>query len=585
MAFIPEDKIADIRNAADIVEVVSESVLLKKAGKDYVGLCPFHSEKTPSFTVSPEKQIFYCFGCGAGGNVFTFLIEQERLSFPEAVKTLARRYGIDLPEPNMSPEQQELMRERESLFTINQQAADFFHHTLVESDQGKEARAYLDGRGITKETIEVFRIGYVPDEWDSLVTFFSEKQIPLHLVEKAGLIIPRKTGDSFYDRFRNRIIFPITDIRNQVIAFGGRVMDDSLPKYLNTPETQLFSKSRTLYGLPQAKQKGRQENRLFMVEGYVDVLSLYQSGIQNTVATLGTSLTRDHVRMLKGYAGKIILVYDSDEAGVRAARRSIEIFRKENTDARILTLPSGHDPDSYVLEFGPEAFIKVSENALSAMTFLADIAIKTHGLSVEGRLRIISDMAEPLAVLDDPVARSLYIRELAERIQVKETEVLEKVRNASRNKSGGRNPKSENQNTSPREQGARIERQIIAMMLQFPEILPEIEGRDILGKFESELLRAVGHDILERHPSERPVAQMVSPNHNKTKADIITSLAMKNENWDYEGCLRLIDQFEAGQKRRNQSELLQKIKTAKEGDDALLLELQNQVREVKKSRI
>ncbi|UCF95264.1 MAG: DNA primase, partial [Desulfobacterales bacterium] len=314
-SFIPEDKIAEIRNAVDIVDIVSEVVLLKKAGRNFLGLCPFHAEKTPSFSVSPDKQIYHCFGCGAGGSAFNFLMQHEGLSFPEAVQSLARRYGIDIPTERLSREQNKRIRQRENLLTINRQALEFFCQALRDSAGGKSAMAYLQKRGIMPEIIDRFGLGYAPNGWRNLVDFFSQRKSSLDLVEKSGLIVSQKNRNGFYDRFRDRIIFPIIDLNMQVIGFGGRVLDESLPKYLNSPETPLYNKSRSLYGLHQAKDKCRASDTVYIVEGYLDLLALHQNGIENTVATLGTALTADHVRLLRRYAGRMVLVYDSDEAG------------------------------------------------------------------------------------------------------------------------------------------------------------------------------------------------------------------------------------------------------------------------------
>ncbi|MBW1758843.1 MAG: DNA primase [Deltaproteobacteria bacterium] len=437
--FVPEEKIFEIKNTADIVEVVSETVLLKKTGKNYLGLCPFHSEKTPSFTVNSEKQIFYCFGCGAGGNVFSFVMKQENLSFPEAAHMLARRYGIEVPTQTMSPQQKKSIGERDSLFEINKQAVAFFCNVLSNSTAGEKARVYLKKRGMAEDIINGFNLGYAPVGWDNLVNFFSKKRIPEVLVEKSGLIVARNKNhtqrkNGFYDRFRDRIIFPVFDVSMRVIGFGGRVLDDSLPKYLNSPETPLYNKSRSVYGLHKAKQKCRETNTVYIVEGYFDLLSLFQHGISNAVATLGTSLTVEHVRLLKGYAGRFVLVYDSDEAGIKAAQRSIDIFMKEGVDVRIIVLPEGYDPDSYLLEFGSGSFEKAAGNALGVMPFLMKSAVKKHGFSIEGKINIMSDLKAPLAAISDSVARSLYIKKAAELIDIDETAVLEKIRNVSAEK-------------------------------------------------------------------------------------------------------------------------------------------------------
>ena len=575
MAFIPKDKITDIQSAADIVEIVSESVLLKKAGKDYKGLCPFHTEKTPSFTVSPEKQIFHCFGCGTGGNVFSFLMKQEGVSFPEAAKTLARRYGIEIPTQTMPPEERRRMDERENLFAVNRQAADFFHNSLLNSPTGEKAMAYLKKRGMTKETVDAFHIGY-DSGWDNFTNYCLQKEISRELAEKAGLI-GSKNG-RFYDRFWDRIIFPIFDVGMRVIGFGGRVTDNSnpkRPKYYNSPETPLYNKSRSLYGLHRAKQKCRQSGIAYLTEGYVDVLSLYQHGIENAVATLGTAITPEHVRLLKGYVREVILVYDSDEAGIRAAQRSIGTFRKENMDVRILVLPSGYDPDAYLFEFGPESFTDAAEGALSAMSFLLDAAIKKHGLSVEGKIRILSEMKGSLASVHDSVARSLYIKDFADRIHVDESAVLEQVREVIfENKKKGLSrqhypPKqlSDGPLSSP---ALRIEQQITSMMLQFPEILTEIHHRNLIEDFENETLKSVCQTILKHNNgSDGRVSELIGLMDDKKKRDMATSLAMKEDAWTREGCLSLIAQFESIRNRRKTAFLVQKMGAADDHEEML----------------
>lgn len=571
MAFIPEDKITDIRNAADIVDIISESVLLKKTGKNFKALCPFHAEKTPSFTVSPEKQMFYCFGCGTGGDVFTFLMNQEGLSFPEAISTLARRYRIDISDQDMSPEQRRLMQERETLFSINKAAMDFFCHTLSSEPAGENPMAYLNRRGLTKEMIDAFNIGYDPLGRNNFANYCSQKGISHRLAEKAGLIASTADG-RFYDRFWGRIVFPIFDTGMRVIGFGGRVTDDAnpeRPKYINSPDTPLYNKSRSLYGLHRARQKCRRSGVVYLVEGYLDVLSLHQHGIENAVAILGTAITSAHVRILRGHVGKVILVYDSDEAGIRAAQRSIEIFRTEEMDARVLVLPSGDDPDSFLFKFGAEAFIKTAEKALSVISFLTDIAVRKHGLSVEGKLHIISDMTAPLASVHDPVAQSLYIKELAEVTGVDESAILGKVRNVSVKNRGGnrRHPGPVAGHSSQKED--RIEDYLIAMMLQFSEMLPEIRHRNLLEYFDDDILKSIGRVILE-HPDDQ-ASEIISSLDTEEKKAIAASLAMKEEPWNREGCLKVIRQFESSRKRRDKDVLLQKIKEAEESNNYELL--------------
>ncbi|MBU3952074.1 MAG: DNA primase, partial [Proteobacteria bacterium] len=312
---IPEEKISEILNTSDIVDIISESVILKKSGRNFFGLCPFHSEKTPSFSVNADKQIFHCFGCSAGGNALSFMMKYHGISFPEAAKMLARKYNVTIETQSIDPVQRKQIQVKESLFRLNKRVMMLYAGILSNRSMGRSAMDYLEKRGITADTIETFHLGFSPDQWDTGVNFLKKERVGHQIAVNSGLILPRKQGNGHYDRFRNRLIFPIFDINMQVAGFGGRVMDDSMPKYMNSPETPVYSKSRILYGLHASKQHCRREGIVYIVEGYFDFLSLYQNGIQNTVASLGTALTQEHVRILKGYASKMILVFDSDDAG------------------------------------------------------------------------------------------------------------------------------------------------------------------------------------------------------------------------------------------------------------------------------
>jgi DNA primase len=590
--YIPEEKVSEIKNAADIVDVVSEVVILKKTGKNYVGLCPFHSEKTPSFTVSPEKQIFYCFGCTVGGNVFSFLMKHDGISFPDAAKILARRYGIDIPTRKISQQQKQQMSQRESLLAVNRQAMEFFKKELLEKTSGKRAIEYLKKRGMSKEIIASFNLGYTPEGWDKIVKFFSKKKISLSIVEKAGLIVSREKKVGFYDRFRGRIIFPIFDLNMQVIGFGGRVMDDSMPKYLNSPETPIYNKSRSLYGLHLAKIKCRESEKVYIVEGYFDLLALHQHGLQNSVATLGTSLTPDHVKILRGFIGKdgkIILVFDSDDAGVKAVMRSIGIFMRAEVDASIIVLPQGYDPDSYIFEFGYESFLDTDSKAKSLMSFLIDSAVKKHGLSIEGKIRVISELNEPLASISDNVARSLYIKELAESINIDESVVREKIRKISVRKKDRSKRSTWSNNDLARSQhktGAsdnvqgkalkgkwdRLERQIITMMLQFPQILSKISERDIINLFEDNDLKSIGQLLMKykKRPEIR-VSDIMNLIEDKEQRDMVASLAIGEDIWNHEACLGIINRFESIRKK-NKNTLIDKIKAAEKNNDVELID-------------
>jgi DNA primase len=608
--FIPEEKISEIKNAADIVDIVSESVILKKAGKNYIGLCPFHSEKTPSFTVSPDKQIFHCFGCNTGGNVFSFLMKQEGFTFPDSVRYLAKRYGVDIPDKPLSPEQKKKISEREMLLDVNRRAMGFYHQALLSSAAGEKARSYLSKRGISQKTIEDFKLGYAYDGWDHLLRFFMNQRVSPAVLQKGGLVLPRKNKSGHYDRFRDRVIFPIFDVNKQVVGFGGRVMDDALPKYLNSPETSVYNKSRSLYGIHRAKNKCRETGTVFIVEGYLDLIALHQNGIENSVATLGTALTSDHVKLLTRYSRRMILVYDSDEAGIRSAQRCIDSFWKEHVDFRrqdvyseekadthILVLPAGHDPDSYIFEFGPEAFLKAASDAPGIITFLMDCAVRKHGLTTEGKIRIITELQEPLAAINDQVAQAIYVQQLAERTGIAESAVLERVRAVAARgvstsaaavqhaagpgmASGGNRTTSGNGQTDPSEanSGIRFERRIIAMMLQFPEILPEISSLSILKYIENANLRSIGELVLKANPTTAgQVSELMSRLENEAQQTLMASLAVEEEPWNKKGCLRLLNRFVDTRDRLiSGSQLEEQIRAAeKNNDHALLLTLLN----------
>lgn len=611
--FIPEEKISEISGVADIVEIISESVVLKKAGKDYSGLCPFHSEKTPSFSVSPAKQVFHCFGCGAGGNVYSFLMKKEDISFLEAVKRIAARYGIELPQKEMTDEQRQHLRLREELFSVNEAAMEFFRRSL-EDPRGTFAREYLRKRGITAEVQEIFKIGFAPAGWENLINEFRQKRIPAALAEQAGLIIPRKQGGGYYDRFRNRIIFPIIDGRGAVSGFGGRVMDDGMPKYLNSPESPIYHKSRSLYGLHHTRLKCREADAVFLVEGYFDLIAMARHGIENGAATLGTSLTRDHVRLLKRCAAQAFLVYDADPAGLRAAVRSIDIFESEGMAVRVMVLPEGHDPDTYLFENGADAFLRIAENALSAFDFLMEEKIRQHGLSIEGKVQVVSELASYIESVRDPVKRSLYVQALGERIGVAEAHIHEKIgplpkNNGQRSGFHGDDPYDEAPQLWPddlspgdlppddymmadlepdlgpdfgynapsavgkaaqQRSGDRLERRMIEMMFQCPDMASEVARRGIVACFRDHRIKAVGEMLLSRPGSS--LSEIADQMADEESRGLITALAAQENGWRPDDCYRLMEQFLA-RRRPVDKDLQEKIRAAEAGDDALLFQL------------
>jgi len=371
-----DDVLDGIARANDIVEVVSGYFPLKRAGKDYAALCPFHAEKTPSFTVSPSKQIFKCFGCGRGGGVFNFVMAKENVTFPEAVRILAERAGIELPDRAGTREQAGARRQVRDVLAW---ATQRFVAALMHPKGGAEARAYLERRGIVQATIDAFQVGYAPDSWDALLRAGQRDGIPPQMLETAGLVVRRDDGSGWHDRFRGRVMFPILDALGRPIAFGGRILGDGEPKYLNSPETALFHKGEALYGLPQAREAIEAERRAVVVEGYFDVVMPWQQGVRNVVATLGTALTDEHVRALRRFADEVVLVFDSDLAGQRAADRGIELFLSGDVRIMVTAVPEGKDPCDFCKERGGEAFKAHLAQAQDALKYKWDLVQASLG--------------------------------------------------------------------------------------------------------------------------------------------------------------------------------------------------------------
>lgn len=572
---IPDDTIRRIKNAANIVDVIGDQIVIKKSGRNYLGLCPFHTEKTPSFTVSPEKQIFYCFGCQTGGNVFSFVMQHEGLSFPEAVRWLGGRYGIEVSDARMTPRQKHIQSEKDKLFRINEIAMAFFKSTLHDPSTGQKTMTYLLGRGMTRNIIDAHRLGFAPKRWDGLLRHMQQKKVPIHLLEKSGLIIPRKDHNGHYDRFRERVIFPILNLNQQVIGFGGRVMDQSMPKYLNSPETKIYNKRRSLYGIHLAKQKARSANTMYVVEGYFDVLAMHMHGMENTVATLGTALTAEHVQLLKGMVGAnghVVLVYDSDLAGIKAAHRSIELFEQGFLEARILVLPEGYDPDDFLREHGPDQFMKAAKKAKSIIPFLTESAIQKYGLSLEGKVKVVAALQKPLAAMNDSVARSLYIKQLSERLDIDESVVMDKIRqiaitHRSQSKVAPKVPQS-----SKVRDGDRLEQQIVAMMLRHPNMIPEIVERNLLESFEDIQLKAIAEMVAQQTAEEhQDAADLVSIIEDQNYRSLLAKLAMDDQLWNHQGCERLLSQFEGRHRRQEKIKLQRQIEAAEKNNDMDLL--------------
>ncbi|CDB77623.1 dNA primase [Blautia sp. CAG:237] len=407
-----DDIIEEVRQKNDIVDVVSQYVKLTRKGSSYFGLCPFHNEKTPSFSVTPGKQMYYCFGCGAGGNVFNFIMEYENYTFGEALKYLADRAGVELPQIEYSKEVREKAQERAELLEINKQAAQYFYYQL-RTEKGAQGYQYLTGRGLSEETMRKFGLGYSDKFGGGLYQFLKSKGYGDDRLRESGLFnVDERHG--MYDKFWNRVIFPIMDVNNRVIGFGGRVMGDGKPKYLNSPETKIFDKSRNLYGLNVARTTRRKY--LILCEGYMDVISMHQAGFTNAVASLGTALTSGHASLLKRYTQEVLLLYDSDEAGVRAALRAIPILREAGVNSRVVNLRPYKDPDEFIKNLGAEAFEERLEQASDSFMFRVSIAESEFPMEEpQGQNRFFERCAEMLLELKDELERNLYIEAIVKK--------------------------------------------------------------------------------------------------------------------------------------------------------------------------
>lgn len=462
---ISEDVINQVKDRVDIAEVVGQHVSLTRAGQNLKGLCPFHQEKSPSFTVSPSRQIFHCFGCGAGGNVFTFLMRITGASFPDTVRELGQKFGVDVPDSGSSvgPQAAQTIRFEQ----LNRAVAAWFRQNLRDGVTGATARDYLASRGIYTETIERFEIGCAPAEWDGLSKALSKQGFPQSDLSAVGVTVAREHASGAYDRFRARVMFPIMDLRKRVIGFGGRILGEGTPKYLNSPDTPLFKKGQTLYALDLAREAVARLKTVIVVEGYFDAVALHQAGLTHTVATLGTALTAEHIQVLRRFASKVVLLFDPDPAGVRAALRGLDLFVNSGIGVKVVTLPAGEDPDTYVRKEGPDAFARLEEQSLSLLDFSLEHCLSTaESGTIEGRIRSVDDVLRILQKSEHPIEREERMRVVAERLGISQHRLIERY--PSLVQSEGRRPVTVQSPGVPPAmfKGASEERDLVYFLLQ-----------------------------------------------------------------------------------------------------------------------
>jgi DNA primase len=525
---ITQEKIAEIRSRASVVEIVSDYLSLKKLGRNYVGLCPFHSEKTPSFTVSDEKGIFHCFSCKAGGSVFNFLMQHDHLSFPEAVEQVAKRYGIRVERlvKNGNPQEED---EREALYHLNQRAATNYQWWLFDDVTGRRALDYIKKRGIDELNARRFMLGFAPPSGSGLLEIIKKERLSLKNALRLGLIGQRE-GNRFHEKFFARLMFPIVSAGGKVIGFGARVLDQGLPKYLNSSDTPVFRKGSTLYGLFQAKESIRKRDRAVIVEGYLDVIALHQSGINYAVATLGTALTAEHVRALSRYTKNIVAFFDGDDAGSRAAIRSFEIFVEAGLLGRAAFLPKGEDPDTFVRSHGKDAVEDLLDRSVPLADYYFSGLERRYGKSLEGKSRIAGDIARVLQKVHNAFEVDLLIARAVDSLGIREAFLRQALQKSSPPKPPLRST-ARTSTTTVRNRDDVAEKALITLLLRFPQIasyvLEDTDVRQWVGSPWSEVVDLIGANWQQHGRVE--VAKLAQALDSERAAQI-AGLAIEGEN-------------------------------------------------------
>ncbi len=582
-----------VKDAADIVQVIGEYVELKRAGTRFSGLCPFHAEKTPSFSVNPQGQFFHCFGCGESGDVFSFVMKYHHMEFPEALKILAQKYSVDLPERQLSEAEQIQLRQREILYEANEATVVIYQRCLDHPQWGKAAKRYLEQRGVPGESIKQYRLGYAPGPeqagWSYVTDQLQTKGLSIEVLEKAGLAVRNDRG-GFYDRFRSRIMFPLTDMTGRVVAFGGRIIGEGKPKYMNSPESTIFDKSRLLFGLHQHREAIRKQRRALVVEGNFDLLLLAVHGIDNVVAPLGTALTRSHIHSLRGYGDEVVLLFDADAAGLKAAMRSIPFFLAEQVEGRVALLPPGHDPDSYVRAEGPEAIASLVDGARPLAEFAYDTLVAEHGLTLAGKNRIIAELKPLITEAADPEQRALIVAHFCGKLGVSagyfQTEPVV----------SGKKVASESLITSSGLASLpQQEKHLIDFLILFPEYLDELQEAGLRSVVRNPAaIRVI--NLLEEASAEAPCQpeQLLAAGLEADERAYVVGLLTKevpslggNEKNDY--ARKRCDEFIAGLQslpgKRTGSDLQKQIQEAERvGNTGLLMELMRQKLETERKR-
>ncbi len=551
---IPSSFIMQLRQTADIQDIVSSYCSITRAGRNQKCLCPFHSEKTPSMVIYPDTQSFYCFGCGAGGDVITFIMKIENLDYVEAVRFLARRYHMEIPD---EAGDDRAYRMRTRILELNRETARFYHKCLL-SPAGKEGLAYLKGRQLSEKTITTYGLGFAPMGWDNLINHLRSKGFTMDEMIAAAVVARSDRGGRvrFYDQFRNRVMFPIIDLRGNVIAFGGRVMDDSKPKYLNSADTPVFKKSRNLFSLNLAKTQV-QDRKLILAEGYMDVISIYQAGFHNVIATLGTALTEEQARLISQYAEQVIISYDSDVAGQRASERAITLLSQAGVATRVLAMSGAKDPDEYIKKFGPTRFKLLLEGANNPVEFELFKVKKTLDMNTEdGKLTYLRQSVSALARLSNPFEREIYAGKIAEETGVSKAIILEQVQGVMKRERYADRKREWNEVQSGRAlyqdrvnpqkatnlKAAMAEEGVLVYLFKNPDAVDEVAARLKPEYFVTDFNRRVYELILQKAGEQHTVdLASLSGELNPQEMGKISGLLAKNH--DMQNSRQMLDDY------------------------------------------
>jgi len=585
------DLLEEIRNRCDIVDIISEYVHLKPAGKGFKGLCPFHEEKTPSFMVSPEKQLFHCFGCGEGGNVFNFFMKYEKLSFFEAVKMLAQKSGVPLP---VDEEKENILhKKKERLYKLNNLVANYYRECLFRSNQGKKIINYLKKRGINDTSVEKYKLGYAPPNWEALTNFLKKKGYSYEELIKAGLIKKSKTEGKYIDYFRDRIIFPIFNLSGRVIGFGGRVLDDSLPKYINSPETLVYNKGSNLYSLNFAREDIRKKNYIIIVEGYTDVLITQQYEFNNVAASLGTALTTKQIDLIKRVTDTILIAYDADSAGNMATLRSLDLLVKAGLEVKVIDLSSGYDPADFLIKKGRETFQNLIDGSLSLIDYKLKLLYSKYSIkTIEGKVKVVKEILPTLSVIGNEVELRAQTKKISEELKLSEEAILIELK---RYKRGSRDSSQNFIKLNSEPGNIKAEKILIGCILENEKIAQGILTKLKAEDFSVLLHRQIVTAIEKNFKDDKVVnSQKVMDYLNDDEAAKLISNILMEETITFDekiisGYVDTINNFKLAQERKNLEKrakiLDEKIKKSEKIEDDDLKELREIVRQLKSQNI